>query len=131
MLTSFAGAVESNDLIDQIDGPDPVTVFAPDNATIAALPNGAEILADPVAFDAFLRSQTVAGSLTQDVLLTLPSFVTVSGDTIVVDPAAMTLTGPSGVTVRIVVADAPAVNGVVQIVDGVFVVPAVTATTTT
>ena len=95
-VSDFAAAVQRFDLSAVLDTPSqPVTALVPTNAAIAALPDGSAILADPVAFEAFLRSHTVAGSLTTDQIFALPQLTTLSGDTIVVDPIARTLTGPS------------------------------------
>ena len=66
-VSDFAAAVQRFDLTAVLDTPgQPVTALVPTNAAIAALPDGSAILADPVAFEAFLRSHTVAGSLTTE-----------------------------------------------------------------
>jgi uncharacterized surface protein with fasciclin (FAS1) repeats len=111
-----------------INSDDVVTVFAPTNAAIAQVPNWEAIVADPVALEDFVRSHAVAGVVTVEDLFdtTPPRIVTaLSGDILTIDQVARTINGA-----RIVTADTPATNGVVQTIDRLLIVP-VPATTTT
>ena len=131
-VSDFAAAVQRFDLTAVLDTPgQPVTALVPTNAAIAALPDGSAILADPVAFEAFLRSHTVAGSLTTEQIFARPQLTTLGGDTIVVDPIARTLTGPSATPAGIQVGDLQATNGYVDTLTAVLAHPSVAASTTT
>ena len=101
------------------------------DAAVAPHPPGAAIYADPVAFEEFLRSHTVAGSLTTDQIPALPQLTTLSGDTIVVDPIARTLTGPSATPAGIQLADLHSTNGYVDTLTAVLAHPSVAPATTT
>jgi uncharacterized surface protein with fasciclin (FAS1) repeats len=108
-----------------------VTALVPTNAAIAALPDGAAILVDPVAFEAFLRSHIVAGSLTTDEIFALPQLTTLGGDTIVVDPMARMLTGPSATPAGVQIADLDGVNGYVDTLTAALAAPPLSPATAT
>ena len=63
-----------------------MTALVPTNQPIAALPDGSAILADPVAFESFLRSHTVSGSLTNAQIFAQPRLTTLNGDVLTIDP---------------------------------------------
>jgi uncharacterized surface protein with fasciclin (FAS1) repeats len=128
-LSDYASAVATDpQLVELINGVDPVTVFAPNNSAIAQVPNWDAIVADAAALDSFVRSHAVAGALTVDQLFagTAPTELrTLSGEVLTVDPVQRTINGANVVT-----PDTPATNGIVQTIDRVLVVPTVTTTTT-
>ena len=114
-VSDFAAAVQRFDLSAVLDTPtQPVTALVPTNQAIAALPGGAAILADPVAFESFLRSHTVPGILTSEQIFALPQLTTLNGDVLTIDPVARTITGPSVLPATIVLADVHGTNGYVN-----------------
>ena len=131
-VSDFAAAVTQFDLSAVLDTPtQPVTALVPTNQAIAALPGGAAILADPVAFESFLRSHTVSGSLTNAQIFAQPRLTTLNGDVLTIDPVAKTITGPSGVAATIVLPDVAGTNGYVNTLSAVLATPPVTPSTTT
>jgi uncharacterized surface protein with fasciclin (FAS1) repeats len=115
-------------LVELINGDAVVTVFVPTNSAIALVPTWDEIVADPAAFDEFVRTHIVSGALTAEQLFAgdVPSELrTLSGQTVFVDPAAETINGAS-----IVTADDAATNGIVHTIDQPFLIPTVAPTTT-
>jgi uncharacterized surface protein with fasciclin (FAS1) repeats len=129
-LTEYAaGFVDRPELVELINSDDVVTVFVPTNEAIALVPNWDEIVADDEAFDNFVRSHLITGAVTAEQLFTGTEprqVATLSGELVTIDPVAQTINGAS-----IVTADTPATNGLVHTIDQLFIVPPVTATTTT
>jgi uncharacterized surface protein with fasciclin (FAS1) repeats len=127
-LSAYEAAIDTRpELVELINGTEVVTVFAPTNAAVAEEPTWDAIVADPTAFENFVRSHIVAGALTTEQLFTGTEpreLTTLSGQTITVDPVARTINGAS-----IVTRDTPGTNGVVQTIDQLLIVPTVTPTT--
>ncbi|QFU08426.1 Immunogenic protein MPT70 precursor [Rhodobacteraceae bacterium THAF1] len=123
-LTQLAAAVEAAGLVDALSGPDPITIFAPNDAAFeaaSALPSGD-------ALSALLLAHAVPGTLTAADLASarqrdgFVDLTTLSGDAISIqmrsDPPAVF--DENGTIQRIVAADRMAGNGVIHVVDGVL-----------
>ena len=147
---SFAEAVEDAGLVALFDGSDPpaevlvgvlptppsqevidlinaegVTVLAPTNAAIAALPTWNDIAADPAALQHFVLAHVVPGQLDEEEIFAAAEVTSLSGDVLLIDSATQTINGA-----HLVVIDQLATNGIAHTVDAVIVVPPVTPPTT-
>ena len=149
-LTEFAEAVEEAGLVDLFDGSDPaaevlasvlpealaqpvidllntegITVLAPTNAAIDALPMWDDIVADDVALQQFVLAHVVPGQLDEQEIFAASQVSALSGDVLLIDPATQTINGA-----HLVVVDQLGTNGIAHTVDAVLVVPPVTPPTT-
>ena len=118
-------AVIAAELDDDLAGPGPFTLFAPTDEAFNNLPAGVldALLLDPTgALADVLLHHVVSGNVTSDMIMPGPVetlfgqdvLVTVNGDDIMVNGAMVT------------VADIPADNGVVHVIDAVLLPPAPT-----
>jgi uncharacterized surface protein with fasciclin (FAS1) repeats len=127
----FAAAVQQHQLTAELeDLAHPLTVLVPTDQAIAANPDVNAILADPVAFAAFLDAHTIDGPRTVEQIFAAQQLQTRSGDVLTIDPVARTITGPTGQPATIVLADLPATNGYVDTISAVLAAPAPSTTTT-
>jgi uncharacterized surface protein with fasciclin (FAS1) repeats len=117
-LSTLKAAVEAAGLESALQGTDPLTVFAPNNAAFAALPEGAldDLLADIPQLTAVLTYHVLAGTqLAAD--LTAGDYVTLNG-------ASVTVTTPEGMVkvndATVIGADVLASNGVAHVIDSVL-----------
>jgi hypothetical protein len=150
-LTTFADAVDDAGLQALLDGsappadvlagelptppPQPVldliaaeglTVLAPINSAIEALPSWGDIVNDDAALQHFVLAHIVPDQLDEEALFVAAQQLdTLSGDVLQVDPATQTINGA-----RLVVIDQSATNGIAHTVDAVLVVPPMTPPTT-
>ena len=149
-LSEFAEAVEEADLEALFDGsvppadvlagvlpqplPQPVldllategiTLLAPTNEAIAALPTWNDILADETALQHFVLAHVVPGQLDEGEIFAMAQVTALSGDVLTVDPVTQTINGA-----HLVVLDQLGTNGMAHSVDAVLVVPPVTPPTT-
>ena len=149
-MTEFAEAVEDAGLVDLFDGsppaaevlasvlPDPlpqpvidlldaegITVLAPTNAAIEALPIWDDIVADDVALQQFVLAHVLPGQLDEQEIFAATQVTALSGDVLLIDPATQTINGA-----HLVVVDQLGTNGIAHTVDAVLVVPPVTPPTT-
>ncbi len=119
-LSTLVTAVGAAGLVETLQGPGPFTVFAPTNDAFAALPAGLlDQLLLPCNKDALTKILTyhvVAGQVNAADIT--------AGDVATVEGQTVTLATEGGVTVNdatVVIADVPASNGVVHVIDGVLV----------
>ena len=149
-MTEFAEAVEDAGLVDLFDGSPPapevlasvvpdqlpqpvidlldtegITVLAPTNAAIEALPMWDDIVADDVALRQFVLAHVLPGQLDEQELFAATQVTALSGDVLLIDPATQTINGA-----HLVVVDQLGTNGIAHTVDAVVVVPPVTPPTT-
>ena len=149
-LTEFADAVTDAGLVALFDGSAPpadvlaevlaeplpqpvidlldaegVTVLAPTNAAIEALPTWNEITADPEALQHFVLAHVIAGQLEEEEIFAADEVTSLSGDVLLIDPATQTINGA-----HLVVIGQLSTNGIAHTVDAVVVVPPAAPPTT-
>ena len=121
-LSTLRTAVEAAGLGAQLgaDNPGPWTVLAPSNEAFAALPAGAleALLADREQLVAVLAAHVIPSAIRRQEMLAQGSARTLSGQTSVNFALAQGAVTVSGA--QILVADVPAANGVVHIIDKVL-----------
>ena len=121
--TTLASAVLAAELADDLAGPGPFTIFAPDNAAFAALPaytlnalldaGNIEILQKVLGFHVIAGQAIFAGDLTDGAMVT-----TLQGGDLTVDLS--TPTDPKVNGVSITATDITVDNGVIHLVDEVI-----------
>lgn len=120
-LTTLGQAVATVDPpAEYLEGPGPLTVFAPIDEAFAALPPDQvqALFADPARLAEFLRYHVVEGQALSAADLTNMAEVTTSG-TVTVSPGGETVTLNDG-QATVVFPDVEVANGVVHLVDGVL-----------
>lgn len=127
-LSTLVAAVSAAELVTTLQSAGPFTVFAPVNEAFAALPAGTvETLLLPenqADLQAILTYHVVAGAVMAGDLVDGMEVQTVNGETLTINVAA-----DGGVTINdsaaVVIADIVTSNGVVHVIDGVLLPPAV------
>ncbi len=117
-FSTLVAAVTAADLVETLKGDGPFTVFAPNDAAFAALPEGTldDLLADIPALSNILTYHVVSGRVMSTDLTNGMEAVTVQGQTV-------TILIDNGVTVNganVVTADIEASNGVIHVIDAVL-----------
>jgi uncharacterized surface protein with fasciclin (FAS1) repeats len=102
-----------------------ITVLAPTNMAIEALPAWDDIVADPAALQRFVLAHVLPGRLDEEAIFASEQVTALSGDVLQVDAGTQTINGA-----HLVVVGQPATNGVLHTVDAVLVVPPLTPPTT-
>jgi uncharacterized surface protein with fasciclin (FAS1) repeats len=120
-LSTLEAAVEAAGLVETLQGEDPLTLFAPNNAAFEALPEGAleDLLADPEQLVALLTYHALAGTQTS-ADLEPGNYVTLQGSTVAVTTSEETLRVNDS---TVILPDATALNGVLHVIDTVLQVP--------
>lgn len=132
--TTLVAAVQAADLVDALQGPGPMTVFAPVNAAFDALPAGTvDTLLQPenkATLQKVLTAHVVAGNLTGAELMrraraSADGFFhmqTLSGDALSaqVRGRSLWIYDESGNAGRVTIADVNQSNGVIHVVDTVL-----------
>jgi len=127
-FSTLAAAVEAADLGGTLSGQGPYTVFAPTDEAFAALPAGTlEELLEPAnrgQLSAILAYHVVAAEVMSSDL-TSGDVATVNGAdvTLKVTDGKVTIVDGQGDVARVVMADIPASNGVVHVIDTVLLPP--------
>lgn len=111
-LSEFKAAVEAAGLVDLLDGPDALTIFAPSNQAFADFRAGVGNEAALADLEALIRHHLVAGALTSEQVLSVESLDSLAGNAIAVDAAAKTVDGGS-----FLVLDVEQSNSVLHVVD--------------
>jgi uncharacterized surface protein with fasciclin (FAS1) repeats len=126
-FTTLLAAVEAAGLGDALTGDEKVTVFAPTDDAVAALPEGTvdSLLADPEgALTDILTYHVVAGEVPAADVVQLDGqeVETLQGTTLTVGVTddGVTLTDATGQVVNVVVTDVYADNGVIHVIDAVL-----------
>lgn len=133
--TTLVAAVQAADLVDALQGPGPMTVFAPVNAAFDALPEGTvDTLLQPenkAMLQKVLTAHVVPGNLSGDDLMrrarnSADGFFhmeTLSGDALSAQMRGRTLWiyDESGNAGRVTISDVNQSNGVIHVVDTVLV----------
>ena len=115
-LSEFRAAIEAAGLVDLLDGPEPVTVFAPSNAAFELLRagvGGTELLDDP---EPLMRRHLVAGLFRSTDVLASTTLDSLAGETLSVDATAVTVDGA-----RLIVVDVEAGGSVLHVIDRVMI----------
>ncbi|WP_425229403.1 fasciclin domain-containing protein [Sphingomonas sp.] len=131
-LTTLSRAVQAAGIATLLDGPGPVTLFAPTDAAFARLaPGTIDTLLRPEnrgALDKLLRLHLVAGRVTSTDLLRRigtgdRTLTTLSGETLTLSltGAIVTLTDAGGDKSYVETADVRLANGMLHVVNGVLV----------
>jgi uncharacterized surface protein with fasciclin (FAS1) repeats len=121
-FSSLVGAVQAAGLADALRGNGAgqgLTVFAPTNAAFAAIPGGAP--SDPQTLASVLRLHVVAGRAPAASITNGQTFTTLLNRplTAAVAAGAVSLAGPRN-GARVTVADVPASNGIIHVIDTVL-----------
>ena len=111
-------------MIDLLDA-EGITVLAPTNEAIDALPTWNDISEDEDALQHFVLAHVLPGQFDEEELFAVDQVSALSGDVLLVDPATQTINGA-----HLVVIDQLGTNGIAHTVDAVLVVPPVTSPTT-
>ena len=127
-FTTLVAAVEAAGLVETLSGPGPFTVFAPtDEAFAAALESlgltAEELLADTETLTSILTYHVIAGEVPSSAVVTMDGqtattvngadvAISVDGDTVMVNEATVVAT------------DVAASNGIIHVIDGVLIPPA-------
>ncbi len=116
---TLLAALDAADLTDFLGGDGPFTVFAPTDDAFAALPAHTieALLADTDRLTDILTYHVVAGAVTSDVVVTLPSAETLNGASveITVEGGSVMVDGAS-----VTVVDIEATNGIIHVIDAVL-----------
>lgn len=123
-FSTLVAAVTAAGLAETLSGPGPFTVFAPTDAAFAALPAGVlDALLLPENKDLLVKILTyhVVSGKVMAADVKDGSVATVQGDTVALSTA-------NGVTIngaKVTMADVPASNGVIHVIDAVILPPGV------
>lgn len=116
---TLLAALGAAGLTDFLGGDGPFTVFAPTDDAFAALPAHTieALLADTDRLTDILTYHVVAGAVTSDVVVTLPSAETLNGASveITVEGGSVMVDGAS-----VTVVDIEATNGIIHVIDAVL-----------
>ncbi|MCS6909495.1 MAG: fasciclin domain-containing protein [Anaerolineales bacterium] len=125
-FNTLVAAVKAAGLVDALNGPGPLTVFAPTDAAFAKLPRATlnALLADPKALSNILLYHVVAGDVRAAQVVNLTSATTLQGESI-----AISLTdGKVKVNnANVIATDITASNGVIHVIDTVILPPSLAA----
>ena len=117
-LSTLVGALQAANLVDTLNGDGPFTVFAPTNDAFAAL----EAIPSGEALTEVLLYHVAAGRLTAEDLIAGQTVTTVQGDEVTIEmiDGEVFLNG----SIKVIIADIEASNGIVHVIDGVLLPPA-------
>ena len=122
-FTTLVAAVQAAGLVDTLAGEGPFTVFAPTDDAFAALPAGtvAGLLNDIPALTKVLLYHVVSGTVMTADVVNLTSATTLVGSDIAISvkDGEVYLNG----TLKVIITDIEASNGVIHVIDGVLLPP--------
>ncbi|MBL0685181.1 fasciclin domain-containing protein [Aquimarina mytili] len=118
-LSTLVGALQAADLVDALSGDGPFTVFAPTNAAFDAL----DAIPSGDALKEVLLYHVASGKFTAEDLLEKQTVTTLQGDevTIQADEEGNVFLNE---TIKVAIADIPASNGIIHVIEGVLLPPA-------
>ncbi|GIT51046.1 MAG: hypothetical protein Ct9H300mP15_12590 [Gemmatimonadota bacterium] len=121
-FSTLAAALDAADLIGVLQGDGPFTVFAPNDAAFAKLPEGTveALLADKEALTKILTFHVVPGKVTSDAVVKISEASTVAGINAQIE-VKMGEVYVSGA--KVIKADIAASNGVIHVIDSVMLPP--------
>ena len=117
-FTTLIAALQATDLDTVLDGDGPFTVFAPNDAAFAALPEGTldSLLANPEQLANILTLHVVAGKTLAKDVVGLSGVDSVQGERL----AISTVDGVSVGGASVIATDISASNGVIHVIDSVI-----------
>ena len=121
-FSTLAAALDAADLVGVLQGDGPFTVFAPNDAAFAKLPEGTveALLADKEALTKILTFHVVPGKVTSEAVVKISEASTVAGINARIE-VKMGEVFVSGA--KVIKADIAASNGVIHVIDSVMLPP--------
>lgn len=115
---TLVAAVQAAGLVETLSGEGPFTVFAPTDEAFAKLPEGTveALLADKEKLTSILTYHVVSGKVMAADVMGLESAMTVQGQELAID----TSDGVMINNAKVILADVPASNGVIHVIDTVL-----------
>jgi len=121
-FNTLVAAVQAAGLVEALNGPGPLTVFAPTDAAFAKLPRATlnALLADPKALSNILLYHVVVGDVRAADVVNLSSATSLQGESI-----AITVSGGKVKVnnANVIATDITASNGVIHVIDTVILPP--------
>jgi uncharacterized surface protein with fasciclin (FAS1) repeats len=122
-FTTLVAALNAAGLVDALNGPGQLTVFAPTNAAFAALPPGTieALLADIPTLTSILTYHVVPGAVPASTVVNLSSATTLQGSDVLISvrDGGVVLNG----SVNVIITDIQASNGIIHVIDAVLLPP--------
>lgn len=117
---SLVAAVQAADLVQQLKGPGPYTVFAPTDEAFAKIPKADldALLKDKVKLAKVLTHHVFAGNANSKDLAMLKDLSVASGGRLPIDVGKGTLKVGGATVIK---ADVPAANGLIHVIDTVLI----------
>lgn len=125
-FATLVGALTTAELAETLAGPGPYTVFAPSDAAFAKLPAGTLEGLSKTQLANVLKAHVVSGAPAYRNTLATGPVTTLNGQVnVTVGASGVTLQaqGSSAAAANVVLADLPASNGVVHVIDAVILPP--------
>jgi transforming growth factor-beta-induced protein len=125
-FNTLVAAVQAAGLVDALNGPGPLTVFAPTDAAFAKLPRATlnALLADPKALSNILLYHVVAGDVRAADVVNLSSATSLQGESIAIAVADGKVKVNNA---NVIATDITASNGVIHVIDTVILPPSLSA----
>ena len=120
-FTALLSALDAAGLTDTLKGDGPFTVFAPVDAAFAAVPNLNDLMAQPDTLRQILLYHVHSGVLNAQQIYASSSLDTLEGS-----PLTISVSGQKGFVngdAQMIVADIPATNGVIHVINRVLMPP--------
>ncbi len=120
-FTTLLHALDVAGLTDTLKGEGPFTVFAPVDAAFAAVPDLNNVIAQPDVLKQILLYHVHSGVLTGQQVFSMGSIDTLEGS-----PLKISVNGQTGFVnddAQIIIADIPATNGVIHVINRVLMPP--------
>jgi uncharacterized surface protein with fasciclin (FAS1) repeats len=120
-LTEFIALAETAGIGDSLESEQQLTLFAPTNAALAAIPES--VKSDPEMLSTYLRFHFVGGRQKAQLVSVSDQLLTNAGSYMGVDVSGSTVTllGAEGSEAVITKSDLPAFNGILHVIDAVLV----------
>lgn len=117
-FSTLVTAIKAAGLVDTLSGAGPFTVFEPNNAAFAKIPEATmkEVLADKVKLTSILTYHVVAGKVMAKDVATMTEAKTVEGSKVKID----TKNGVMINNAKVTTADIECSNGVIHVIDTVL-----------
>ena len=122
-LSTLAAALDAADLVGVLQGDGPFTVFAPNDAAFAKLPEGTveALLSDKEALTRILTYHVVPGRVTSDAVVNISEAGTVAG---INAPIEVKMGEVYVAGAKVIHPDILASNGIIHVIENVMLPPA-------